>query len=557
MTVPGLTDNQDIPRIHVRDPSEDIGNDIRKVEPHQRQEDFLRLPDDVFEALFGGAAYGGKSFILTLLPLIRGFYKQRGFKGIIFRRNYNDLEKEVIRLSHEYYPATGGIYNETKHSWRWPEYGSYMDFGHINHMSDLKRQYDTAQYNYGAFDELTHFDEAMYIYIAGSRIRPGSDFRISIVRNGTNPGGVGQKFVFDRFVKPCETGYKILRDKKTGLLRTFIPSFLQDNPYGLLYDPLYAQKLEMLPENEKRAKKYGDWHAFEGSYFTEFRPIRFPHEPEIALHVIEPFGIPEWWPRILSIDWGKRAMCHAMWGAISPNGRLYVYRERHWIGKDVPFWASEIKEISHNENIIQTVLCGSAWQDRGTETISDQFQKYSGLVATSTENTPNTRVPGWQVVHDMLRWEPVVTLKAQGEFYNFDTAMHIFRNFGEEALIKYKMQFMDETEEKNLPKIQFFSTCPLVTETIPLAVHDDEKNVEDVKEFDGDDPLDNLRYLSKAAMRYLTGTDEEIVRIRAVNNAMNHLATTQDVTSFYRKMEHIEAAKVIKGAVRKSRFSRR
>src|SRR3990172_8271844 len=104
----------------------DPGNDfIREIKPHDRQEDFLRIPDDVFEALYGGAAYGGKSYLLTLIPLIRGFYKFRGFKGILLRRNYNDLEREVIRLSKEYYPLTGAIYNETKHSWTWPEYGSY------------------------------------------------------------------------------------------------------------------------------------------------------------------------------------------------------------------------------------------------------------------------------------------------------------------------------------------------------------------------------------------------------------------------------------------------
>src|SRR4051812_1879762 len=117
--------------IQLGDPGNDILKDInRKIKPQPKQADFLSIPDNVFEALFGGAAYGGKSYILTLFPLIRGFYKYRGFKGIILRRKFPDLEREIIRLSKEWYPHTGAKYNEQKHTWEWPQYGSYVDFGH-------------------------------------------------------------------------------------------------------------------------------------------------------------------------------------------------------------------------------------------------------------------------------------------------------------------------------------------------------------------------------------------------------------------------------------------
>src|SRR5574338_742957 len=295
----------------------------KNVQPQQKQEDVLRLPDEIFEVLYGGAAYGGKSWLLTLFPLFRGFYKFRGFKGIILRRKFPDLEREIIRLSREYYPATGGKYNEQKHSWEWPQYGTYMDFGHVQHNTDIS-MYDSAQYNYCAFDELTHFDAYPYHYMVGSRVRPGGDFRIAIVRNGSNPGGPGQTFVYKRFIEPCEDGHKLIRDRATGLTRIFIPALIEDNPYGMEYAPQYAKKLEILKEvnpAEYKAKRWGDWHAFKGSVFTTFRAIRFPGEPDNALHVVEPFTIPEWWPRLLSIDWGKTAMCHAMWAAISPNRR--------------------------------------------------------------------------------------------------------------------------------------------------------------------------------------------------------------------------------------------
>lgn len=543
-------------QIHLPDPGNDF---IREIKPHSRQEDFLKISDEIFEALYGGAAYGGKSFILTLLPLIRGFYKFRGFKGIILRRKFPDLEREIIRLSKEYYPLTGAKYNETKHSWEWPEYGSYVDFGHVQHATDIK-QYDSAQYNYCAFDELTHFEEAPYLYMVGSRVRPSSSFNIAIVRNGTNPGGVGQTFVYNRFVKPAEKGYVRLVDKKTTLSRIYIPALPQDNPYGMEYDPRYLDKLEILPEAEKKAKKYGDWHAFEGSVFPEFRPLRVPSEPDNALHVIEPFDIPEWWPKILSIDWGKRAMCHAMWGAISPEGRVYVYRERGWIGKDVPYWGSEVRELSHNEHIVQFILCGSAWQERGVETIAEQVQRYTGMVPTSSDNSPGSRVAGLQSVHDFLRWRPREhLLKAEGELYDLQKADYIYRNYGESALIQYRNLFIDEEESSNLPKLQIFENCTILIETIPVCVYDDKKK-EDIQEFDGDDPIDNLRYFCKAVNRYTNGNDKELARRKAISDVVSQHQQTQDYTLLHRQMEKLEeksTRRVGIGVRRRSMLGRR
>jgi len=519
----------------------DPGNEfIKEIRPNLRQEDLLSIPDSVFEALYGGSAYSGKSFLLTLFPIIRGFYKFRGFKGIILRRKFTDLERENIRLSKEYYPKTGGKYNEQKHVWEWPEYGSYMDFGHIQHSSDV-RQYDSSQYNYACFDELTSFTEDQYIYLVGSRVRPSSSFNIAIARSGTNPGGVGQTFVYNRFVKPCETGYKLIKDVNTGLYRIFIPAFAQDNTQGMEYDPLYLQKLEMLPEAEKRAKKYGDWNAFKGSVFTTFRPIRFPNEPSNALHVIEPFTIPSYWPKFITIDWGKRALCHCLWGAISPDRRVYAYREMTWKNKDIYSWASEIRDINNesNEGIESATLCGSAWQDRGTDTIAEQFTKYSGLAAHSSENTPGSRVIGLQLIHDFLRFENKINLKSKEQFYDLVKAQEIYRNYGPAALEHYKQQFYDEAPESNLPIVQIFDTCKVLIETIPNCIYD-EKKIEDIAEFDGDDPIDNFRYFCKTAKRLLMGESDHLDRMTKIQAIIQKKESDQDMTSFYRQMEFIE-----------------
>ena len=69
-----------------------------------------------------------------------------------------------------------------------------------------------------------------------------------------------------------------------------------DNPH---MSKRYRMSLEALPEAEKRAKLYGDWDAYEGSVFDELRDRSYPDEPGNALHVIEPFDIPAWWPKMV------------------------------------------------------------------------------------------------------------------------------------------------------------------------------------------------------------------------------------------------------------------
>ncbi len=554
--------------IEVLDPGNGMLRDFlseKNIKPHPVQEELLSLPDEIFEALYGGAAYGGKSWILTLLPLFRGFYKFRGYKGIILRNKFPDLEREIIRLSKEYYPKTGATYNEQKHSWEWKEYLSYQDFGHVQHAGDIT-MYDSAQYNYGSFDELTHFSAYPYHYMVGSRIRPSSSFNVAIVRNGTNPGGIGQTWVYNRFVRPYEEGHKAIKDKDTGLYRIFIPAKAEDNPYGMEYDPLYVKKLEIIKtvsEAEYKAKRYGDWHAYKGSVFTSFRPIHFTGEPENALHVIKSFTIPEWWPRILSIDWGKRAMCYAMWGAVSPQKRVYIYREKAWYGRDIPYWASEIRQIhdENNELPVHTILCGSAWQNRGGELIADEFQKYSDLAPSSSENTPGSRVAGLQLVHDFLRWEKKALLRSKSEFYDIAKANEIYRNYGPEALENYKKMFYDEPEEENLPVLQIFEECKILIETIPMCIYD-EKKIEDIAEFDGDDPIDDLRYFCKAAKKFILGEISGLDLAARKEAIIQKRDETGDQTAFYRQMEKIEQEDLMSigdciPVSRRSRFARR
>src|SRR5690348_775903 len=142
----------------------EVESTIEKVwRPHKVQEAFLRIPDTVFEALYGGALGGGKSEVLVLLPIIKQFHTKRKFKGIIIRQTLPELEQEIIGRSRDWYAPTGAIYNETKKRWTWPASGAEMRFGYAERDADIRR-YDGVEYNYIGWDEATSATKYRYEY---------------------------------------------------------------------------------------------------------------------------------------------------------------------------------------------------------------------------------------------------------------------------------------------------------------------------------------------------------------------------------------------------------
>ncbi|MFZ2196996.1 MAG: hypothetical protein WAV13_04635 [Thermodesulfovibrionales bacterium] len=522
--------------------------EIREWKPTKRQEDFLTIPDSVFEALYGGAAGGGKSETLLMLPLVREFYKHSDFKGLILRRTYPELERELIIRSRDPYTATGAVYNESKKSWRWPAYGSYIQFGYAEHEKDV-RNYDTAEYNYMAFDELTSFTEFQYKYLAYSRCRSKADSGLpAIVRNGTNPGNVGHGFVRAHFVEPSPSGYTILRTKFSDdkvVSRIYIPAKATDNPH---VDPNYIVRLQMLPEAERRAKLDGDWWTFTGQVFDDWRISPFSDEPSNAQHVIKPFKIPDWWPHVLAIDWGFSAMMWAGFGAISPDRRINLFREHTCTKTKISQWATDLGNLVRQDhaNYVDVVLDPSAWSSRGDEfTIAQQFEQYSGLVPRKADND---RLGGKILMQEVLRWRSKPTTKIlPGDGFDMQHAEWLRRNKGTPAYNAYVDKYVPEAPEPNIPILQVFDDCTKFIETIPLCVYNDKtkdvgsKNPEDVAEFNGDDPYDGGRYLVKACMRYLDSIGKEAGRREKIEQICQQVQRSGDMTSFYIKMGNLDA----------------
>lgn len=240
-----------------------------------------------FEGLYGGAAGGGKSEAL-LVDALYGL-GHPSYRAVLFRRTIPDLKKSLIDRARDFYPHVGGRYHKTDRIWTFP-LGEQIAFDHIEHEGD-ERRFDSAEFTYCGFDELTHFTRAQYLFLL-SRLRSSKGLRPRI-RGATNPGGIGHEWVFARFgawldtrperegpraesgevlyyapddADPDSDGVVVPRGSPDALARVFVRALATDNP---AIDPQYLSQLRALDRVTRAQKLGGDWLAKpgKGQYF--------------------------------------------------------------------------------------------------------------------------------------------------------------------------------------------------------------------------------------------------------------------------------------------------
>jgi len=526
--------------------------------PEPKQELFLSIPTTVKEAFYGGGAGSGKSDVLLLYGIVHRWHEHPKFKQVFMRRTYPELRNEIIPRSRELYRKFGATLNKTEMCWTFPRSDQYggtggtnegamIFLGHCENEDDV-HQYDTMQICLYTPDELTSITEWIYTYITFQRNRAPKDSGLpSITRAAGMPGGIGHTWTYKRFIKPYPKGGKIIVGKG-GNKRIYIHSTLEDNKH---IDPTYRQSLQGITiEAERKAKLLGDWDAYQGQVFDEFRDRKFEDEPANAIHVIPEFDIPQWWPRIVIGDWGFAAMTWIGYAAISPSKRVYIYREQYWIKTKIAEWAPYVKLYIDKECPRLIRFCKSAGQDRGQEhTIQEQIESELGTSIELSNNTPGSRIAGKLLIHEYLRWQPKLVTPADQLVYNEEYAMWIHRNRGLAEYKAYLKSFEPVEPESNIPKLQIFKGCDILVEAIKACSYDKPKGnkpAEDIAEFEGDDPIDGLRYLVDAAEGYFDESNQEFKKIQAQEQLVNKLNSSNDWTAFYRNMRKVETDDSIK-----------
>ncbi len=212
--------------------------------PHDKQHAFLWMMCE--EALFGGQAGGGKSDALLMAAL--QFVDVPGYAALILRKTYKDLSQPgaIMSRAKEWLKNTDAKWNENNKEFTFPS-GAKLAFGYLQRDDDVY-QYQSAEYQFIGFDELTQFTEFQYTYMH-SRLRRLLGMRVPIrMRAATNPGGKGHQWVRRYFIK---------EGLKNG--RVFIPSSLDDNPS--LDRDAYRRSLEHLDPFTRAQLLHGDWTA--------------------------------------------------------------------------------------------------------------------------------------------------------------------------------------------------------------------------------------------------------------------------------------------------------
>lgn len=365
--------------------------------PYPKQREFLECTGRYIA--YGGARGGGKSYVARLKAVLLAL-NYAGIQILLLRRNLTELrENHVVPLmrllkteAENKKERIAEFKTQTK-EFVFPN-GSRIVLGYCANEKDVL-QYQGQAYDVIFLEEATQFTEFQFQTLTESNRSSGlckEPFKPRMYFT-CNPGGVGHIWFKRLFID------REYRNNERAEDYIFIQSLVYENEYLMKNDPDYVRALENLPEERRKAMLYGDWDIFEGQFFSKWKK---------DTHVIEPFDIPEYWNRYVSIDWGYNDYCSVLWHATGDDGHIYTYRELHVRERSVDEVADMIIMNTRDEKIRNYVGSPDMWQTRGTgdavkgENIAEMFAK-RGICFSKADNS---RIVGWNRMREYMMIAP-------------------------------------------------------------------------------------------------------------------------------------------------------
>lgn len=275
---------------------------------------------------------------------------------------------------------------------------------------------------------------------------------------------------------------KKANDDLTGENYTLTTLSIDDNREshgGYLPDSAVDAFIESLPADEIEARVYGRPKHLAGAVYKEFSAA--------PPYCIDPIHIPEEWPRIMCVDPAERKPMAAVWIAISPNDKWYVYRDLYDESlRTVEQFSNRVKEM---EGWTQRTD-GTWYQGRHSENIAIR------LIDTSANKLERTS--GYTIAQ-ALRIEDILVVNANKSDF-----------IGGIDRVRQMLDFDATFEWSTGPTLVVFNTCRRVMHEFlnyvwtPGSAQSKKTGADplDKPVATNDDCLDCIRYLAVTRMTY-------------------------------------------------------